>query len=397
MRFSTRSLLWSQGSWPLKNATAAFAILITFALAVVSPKTTLAETGTCDFQVKLLSSSYAAGSTTFIFEIKQRVLQSQPAISHMTFKMPESPCAPPYIGMPAQDWAEAYFSTSPTGPWGGEKEITYGVDPNGCSTGDVFKIDAGTENQTFYVKLVLLGNYTGAFPAIQMKYGQFCCSVPVSDNNTGAWCWNQDCVLDLDIAADPISCFGGTTTIKATASGNGEPITTYTLTPGNIISATGVFNNIGAGLYTVTISEGGCSAQATIILTEPTDITASAEATNPNCFGGKGSIALTVSGGTPGYTYLWNDGNMDKDRSGLDDGTYNVTITDSKVVRKLQKLPLPYRLISLHRLCLPTPIASAEKVPLNSPFPVVRQGIPTCGTMGIWIKTDQDWMMVLTT
>ena len=42
-----------------------------------------------------------------------------------------------------------------------------------------------------------------------------------------------------------------------------------------------------------------------------------------------GSIDLSVSGGTPGYTYLWTGGATTQDRTGLATGTYTVTVTDA--------------------------------------------------------------------
>ncbi|MEL1255895.1 T9SS type A sorting domain-containing protein [Flavobacterium sp. DGU38] len=56
---------------------------------------------------------------------------------------------------------------------------------------------------------------------------------------------------------------------------------------------------------------------------------------NVSCHGGNsGTIAINVSGGTPGYSYKWNDGSTSKDRSGLTEGTYYVAVTDANGCEK---------------------------------------------------------------
>ncbi|MDR6843819.1 HYR domain-containing protein [Flavobacterium granuli] len=97
--------------------------------------------------------------------------------------------------------------------------------------------------------------------------------------------------------------------------------------------------------YTVTITESnGCTVAGTIdgkiefTITEPvnpleTNITAS---TNVDCFGNHtGSATVEATGGTPGYTYLWKDGDGNSigqttaTASGLAAGNYTVTVTDA--------------------------------------------------------------------
>ena len=51
--------------------------------------------------------------------------------------------------------------------------------------------------------------------------------------------------------------------------------------------------------------------------------------TNTDTSSGGSSINLTVSGGTDPYTYLWNDGVTDANRTDLAAGTYTVTVTDA--------------------------------------------------------------------
>ena len=52
--------------------------------------------------------------------------------------------------------------------------------------------------------------------------------------------------------------------------------------------------------------------------------------TNVTSFGGHdGTIDLRIEGGKPPYTYLWNDGSIDEDRSNLKSGVYTVMISDN--------------------------------------------------------------------
>lgn len=41
-----------------------------------------------------------------------------------------------------------------------------------------------------------------------------------------------------------------------------------------------------------------------------------------------GAIDITVDDGTASYTFLWSNGSVSEDLSGLVSGTYTVTVTD---------------------------------------------------------------------
>ncbi|TAE26155.1 MAG: hypothetical protein EAZ91_17880 [Cytophagales bacterium] len=88
---------------------------------------------------------------------------------------------------------------------------------------------------------------------------------------------------------------------------------------------------LAAGSYTVTVQDANnCTLTQVVSVTQPTAISPILTRTNVACNGGStGSLTLTVSGGTPGYSYRWSDGTPTQNRTGLPAGAYSVTITDA--------------------------------------------------------------------
>ena len=64
---------------------------------------------------------------------------------------------------------------------------------------------------------------------------------------------------------------------------------------------------------------------------KPPILSINSSASSVSCSGGSdGSVATSVSGGLPPYTYLWSDGSNSAQRSGLGAGTYAVTVSDAQ-------------------------------------------------------------------
>ncbi|QFZ55715.1 T9SS type B sorting domain-containing protein [Oceanihabitans sp. IOP_32] len=109
-----------------------------------------------------------------------------------------------------------------------------------------------------------------------------------------------------------LACFGDTNaSIVVTASGGQGSNYSYTLnTLAPVVSNSGpqasnVFNNLGAGEYTVTVTDGfNCSTTSNVItITEPSEIQASlVVASTPTCLT-EATLTLTASGGTAPYEY----------------------------------------------------------------------------------------------
>ena len=119
----------------------------------------------------------------------------------------------------------------------------------------------------------------------------------------------------------------------ATASG-GTPGYTYSWnsTPVQISSTA---SGLCAGNYTVTITDSkGCTTTQTVTINQPTALVASIAApTNVTCKGFcNGSATVNASGGTPGYTFLWNlvsGGQTTSTPTDLCAGVDTVTVTDA--------------------------------------------------------------------
>jgi gliding motility-associated-like protein len=86
-----------------------------------------------------------------------------------------------------------------------------------------------------------------------------------------------------------------------------------------------------AGTYIVrSINSAGCEVSDTMVISAPSAISYNQVVVQPKC-DIPGSITLNPSGGTPGYSYKWNQTPADTLNSikNLDSGNYQVTITDA--------------------------------------------------------------------
>jgi PKD repeat protein len=123
-------------------------------------------------------------------------------------------------------------------------------------------------------------------------------------------------------------CFGTNTGSASVVPAN--PAFTYLWNdPAGQTTATA--SNLGAGTYTVTITDAfGCDTQLSANIGPVAALSiASLTATDEACLGnGDGTATVTVTGGTPPYSYLWSNGATTPSISATS-GTYTVSITDA--------------------------------------------------------------------
>jgi PKD repeat protein len=127
-----------------------------------------------------------------------------------------------------------------------------------------------------------------------------------------------------------VSCFGvcdGAMTV--TATGGTAPYA-YSLIQGVPVCAATTCSALCAGTYTMRVtSSNGCSTDAPVIITQPTQLAATVSSTNATCGACQdGSAFAAVTGGTPAYTYMWSNGSTTPDPGPLLPGCYTVTVID---------------------------------------------------------------------
>lgn len=129
-----------------------------------------------------------------------------------------------------------------------------------------------------------------------------------------------------------VTCFGANNG-SATASVPGG-VAPFSYSWNTVPAQTGATaSSLTPGTYTVTIQNGiGCSAQATVTITQPTPLAMSSSVTNASCSGtADGFISVTPTGGTAPYTYVWAPGGQTTSSiTGQTAGTYTVTVKDAK-------------------------------------------------------------------
>lgn len=140
-----------------------------------------------------------------------------------------------------------------------------------------------------------------------------------------------DALVAKPVAQTNIACNGGTTGSATVTATGGTGSYTYSWSPSGGTAATA--SGLAAGTYTVTVTDKNlCSTTQSFTITQPAfGLSATTASTGVSCFGGSnGTASVTVSGGTPNYSYLWEPlGGSTSFISGRPAGDYTCTITDA--------------------------------------------------------------------
>ncbi len=157
-------------------------------------------------------------------------------------------------------------------------------------------------------------------------------------NRISKFKWNNYLYSPFALAiTSPLTFSADTSNVTCYQAANGFILvtiknadTTYTVQWSTNDTTANIYN-LGPGTYTINIAEANtCSTSASYIITQPQPLASSIAHVDDSCYrSANASITLTVTGGTPQYSFLWNTGDTTRNLSQIDGGTYTVLITDS--------------------------------------------------------------------
>ncbi len=203
-------------------------------------------------------------------------------------------------------------------------------------------------NVTYTLLPMNISNTTGIFPGLTAGNYEIVATEEISDCSASAVIvipQPGNSLISSSVVQDN-RCFGqGEGSIDLTVTGGVAPYTyEWTASNGGMIPPGQMNNqdliNLFVGDYSVTITDAaGCTQVHQATIAQPAQLLAQASTTHVICWGmPTGAIDLTITGGTPPYSYLWTGSwggiipagmESSEDLSGLTPGFYEVLVKDA--------------------------------------------------------------------
>ena len=133
--------------------------------------------------------------------------------------------------------------------------------------------------------------------------------------------------LNITATVTNVSCFGMCDGSASVSVAGGTPFYNFSWSNGQTIPT---ITNLCAGTYIFSVSDANnCISQSTVIVMEPAPLSISVDSTDETSALNDGSATAFVNGGTPPYTYNWNNGGGTNSQVNLAPGLYTVDVEDA--------------------------------------------------------------------
>ncbi|MBL4651301.1 MAG: gliding motility-associated C-terminal domain-containing protein, partial [Flavobacteriales bacterium] len=199
----------------------------------------------------------------------------------------------------------------------GGADGTATVSMSGSSTPHTYLWDAGAAFQTTQT-------------ASSLSQGAY--TVSVTDVNncvvTASTTISEPTLLQTSTSSTPADCKSGNTGNASVVASGGTTPYGYTWSDA-LAQNTATATNLPAGPYSVTvIDDNGCIAIDNISVSEPSGMELDSTTVSSNCNQSDGSACIIATGGTPTYSYLWENSSTESCITGQPSGSYLVTVSD---------------------------------------------------------------------
>jgi len=133
--------------------------------------------------------------------------------------------------------------------------------------------------------------------------------------------------IELQPASQAVQCYGDANGMASVAVTGGTAGYSFLW---NNQQVTDSITELPAGIYSVTVTDNnGCHAEVAVLVDSPMDINLIVETHSVLCLGMEGKTTVTVSGGTPPFTYQWSTGETGNELTSMA-GIFTVSVTDAQ-------------------------------------------------------------------